>query len=418
MSDRKFIIPEYGPFAGMRVITSGSLIAMPFAATMLADFGAEVIHIERPGVGDTLRMLAPFAEVNGKKVSTAWAQDARNKLSLSLELNLKHPEVKELFYGLIRESDIYMENMVWLDKLGIHDEDLLEVNPKLVIVHISGLGNAKFGGLPNVCNRASYDMIGQAFSGWLYLQGFKDRDPVVAKPYMNDFVSAFAALFGTLAAYTVAQRTGKGQVVDVAQFEAMAQYMCGTYTGYTMAGAVSERSGNASPAFQPYDLFKTKDDALVALGAFGPGVYKRCIQALGFDLEYFNYKDCSSGVEAVASPKGRELNEKVVEWCANHTAAEIEDIMEAAKVPCSKVNNAKDTFENEHFKSRGDWISYEDQTVGADITAFGIAPKLSETPGKVWRGAPSMGQDTEAVLKTILGYDDAKIAELKEKKLI
>ena len=94
MSDRKFIIPEYGPFAGMRVITSGSLIAMPFAATMLADFGAEVIHIERPGVGDTLRMLAPFAEVNGKKVGTAWAQDARNKLSLTLELNLKHPEVK------------------------------------------------------------------------------------------------------------------------------------------------------------------------------------------------------------------------------------------------------------------------------------------------------------------------------------
>ena len=92
--------------------------------------------------------------------------------------------------------------------------------------------------------------------------------------------------------------------------------------------------------------------------------------------------------------------------------------MEDAKVPCSKVNNAKDTFENEHFKSRGDWITYEDQTVGADITAFGIAPKLSETPGKVWRGAPSMGQDTEAVLKTFLGYDDAKIAELREKNLI
>ena len=363
-------------------------------------------------------MLAPFAEVNGKKVSTAWAQDARNKLSLTLELNLKHPEVKELFYGLIKEADIFMENMVWLDKLGIYDEELLKVNPKLVIVHISGLGNAKFGGVPSVCNRASYDMIGQAFSGWLYLQGFKDRDPVVAKPYMNDFVSAFAALFGTLAAYTTAQKTGKGQVVDVAQFEAMAQYMCGTYTSYTMAGQVSERSGNASPAFQPYDLFESKDGALVALGAFGPGVYKRCIQALGFDLEYFNYKDCSSGVEAVASPKGRELNAKVVEWCKSHTAAEIEQIMEDAKVPCSKVNNAKDTFENEHFKSRGDWITYEDQTVGADITAFGIAPKLSETPGKVWRGAPSMGQDTESVLKTVLGYDDAKIADLREKKLI
>lgn len=228
MAERKFIIPEYGPFAGMRVICSGSLIAMPYAATMLADFGAEIIQIERPGVGDTLRMLAPFSEKNGKKVSTAWAQDGRNKLAMSLELNLKHEEVKEIFYGLIKESDIYMENMVWLDKLGINDEELLKVNPKLVIVHVSGLGHKEFGGVPSVCNRASYDMIGQAFSGWLYLQGDPDRDPSIAKPYMNDFVSAFACLFAALSGYIYAQKTGKGQVVDVAQFEAMAQYMCGT----------------------------------------------------------------------------------------------------------------------------------------------------------------------------------------------
>ncbi len=418
MSERKFIIPEFGPFAGMRIIDSGSLIAMPFAATMLADFGAEVIHIERPGVGDTLRMLGPFAEVNGKKVSTAWAQDARNKLSLSLELNLKHEEVREIFYGLIREADVFMENMVWLDKLGIDDEELLKVNPKLVIVHISGLGHKEFGGIPEVCDRASYDMIGQAFSGWLYLQGDADRDPVVAKPYMNDFVSAMCTAFGTLAAYTAAQKTGKGQVVDVAQFEAMAQYMCGVYTTYTMTGKVTERSGNASPAFQPYNLFKSKDGFDVALGAFGPGVYKRCIQGLGFDIEYFNYKDCSSGAEAVSSPKGRELNAKIIEWCANHNAKEIEEAMAAVKVPCSAVNTAKTAFENEHFKSRNDWISYEDQTVEGEVTAFGIAPKMSGTPGKVWRGAPRLGQDTDAILKTVLGYDDAKLAELREKNLI
>ena len=144
MSERKFIIPEYGPFAGMRVVCSGSLVAMPFAATMLADFGAEVIQIERPGVGDTLRMLAPFAEVNGKKVSTVWAQNARNKLAMALELNLKFDEVKEIFYGLIKEADIFMENMVWLEKLGIYDEELLKVNPKLVIVHVSGMGHKEF----------------------------------------------------------------------------------------------------------------------------------------------------------------------------------------------------------------------------------------------------------------------------------
>ncbi|MCI7404260.1 MULTISPECIES: CaiB/BaiF CoA transferase family protein [unclassified Pyramidobacter] len=418
MRDRTFIIPEFGPLAGMRIIDSGSLIAMPFAATMLADFGAEVIHIERPGVGDTLRLMAPFATVNGKKVSTAWAQDARNKLSMTLELNLRHEEVKEIFYGLIKEADVFMENMVWLEKLGIYDEELLKVNPKLVIVHVSGLGHKEFGGVPSVCNRASYDMIGQAFSGWLYLQGDPDRDPSVSKPYTNDFVSAFAVLFGTLGAYINVQKTGRGQVVDVAQFEAMAQYMCGTYTSYTMAGEISERSGNASPAFQPYNIFKSKDGFLVALGAFGPGVYKRFIQGAGFDLDYFNYEDCSSGIEAVASPKGRELDRKVIEWCASLTAAEIERKMEEARVPCAVLNTAKSAFENEHFKSRNDWITYEDQTVETEITAFGIAPKMSETPGKVWRGAPKLGQDTENILKTILGYDDAKISSLREKGLI
>ena len=418
MSDRNFIIPEFGPFAGMRVICSGSLIAMPFAATMLADFGAEVIHIERPGVGDTLRMLAPFAEVNGRKVSTAWAQDARNKLAMSLELNLKFDEVKEIFFGLLKEADVFMENMVWLDKLGIYDEDLLKVNPRLVIVHISGMGHKEFGGVPSICNRASYDMIGQAFSGWLNLQGEPNKDPSISKPYTNDFVSAFAALFGTLAGYTCAQRTGKGQVVDIAQFEAMAQYMCGTYTAYTMTGKVAQRTGNNNPAFQPYNMFRSSDGFLVALGAFGPGVFNRCIPAMGLDVEYFNYKDCSSGPAAVASPKGRELNDTVVAWCASHTAAQIESAREGARVPCATVNTAKSAFENEHFKSRNDWISYEDQTVGAAVTAFGIAPKLSETPGQVWRGAPALGQDTDAILKTILGYDDEKKAELKAKKLI
>ena len=418
MSDRKFIIPEYGPFAGMRAVCAGTLLAMPFAATMLADFGVEVIQIERPGVGDTQRLLAPFAELNGKTVSAAWAQESRNKLAMTLELNLKHEEVKEIFYGLIREADIFMENMVWMDKLGVYDEELLKVNPKLVIVHVSGLGHKEFGGLPNVCNRASYDMIGQAFSGWLNLQGDPDRPPVIAKPYLNDYVSAFSALFAALSGYIYAQKTGEGQVVDVAQFEAMAKCMSSTYTAYTMLGTVTERTGNASPSFQPYDIFLSRDGFYVALGAFGPGVYNRCIPAMGLDLDYFNYKDCSYDAEALASPKGRELNAAVTAWCASHDAQEIESIMETARVPCSRVNTAKSAYENEHFRSRGDWIKYEDQTTGAEVEAFGIAPKMSKTPGRVWRGAPSMGQDTENILKTILGYDDAKIAALREKKLI
>ncbi len=416
MDKRKFIIPEYGPLAGMRVISAGSLIAGPFAATMLADFGAEVIHIERPGVGDTMRALGPFAELNGTRVSAPWAQDARNRLSLTLELNLKRPEAKEIFYGLIRESDIFIENMVWLDKLGIRDGELLELNPALVIVHVSGMGGERFGGLANVCSRASYDMIGQAFSGWLNMQGPAGGDPVPSQPYTNDFASAFAAAFGALAAYASARRTGRGQVVDVAQFEAMAQYMCGSYAAYAAAGLDEGRGG--AQAFQPYGIFRTKDGALVALGAFGPAVYSRCLAAMGLDEGYFSYAECSDGPEAVGSAKGRELDAGIAAWCLEHTASEAESAMEAARVPCSRVNTARDAYENAHFRARGDWVEYMDQTAKAPVEAFGIAPKLSATPGRVWRGAPALGQDTEAVLKTILGYDDGKIARLREKKLI
>lgn len=261
-------------------------------------------------------------------------------------------------------------------------------------------------------------MIGQAFSGWMGLNGEKDGDPVVGKPWLNDFTSAYAAVFGVLAAYINVLKTGKGQVVDIAQFEVQASYCCDLYTSYTMAGRENTRSGNKSAAFQPYGLFKSKDGYDVAIGAFGPGVYKRAIQALGFDLDYFNYKDCSSGLEAVASEKGRELDAKVIDWCAAHTAQEIEDAMAKFKVPCSRVMGPKDCLENPHYQSRGDFIEYRDQTLDKDITAFGIVPKLSGTPGKVWRGAPRLGQDTDDILKGILGYDDAKIADLREKKLI
>lgn len=419
MSERKTIIPEFAPFAGMRVISAGSIVAMPVAGTLLADFGAEVLHIERPGVGDTFRVLAPFVDDGDKKVSSSWAQQGRNRLSLSLELNLKkYPEVKELFFDLIREADIFMENLVWTEKLGIYDEELLEINPKLIIVHVSGYGNPKFGGIPEICDRASYDMIGQAFSGWLSMQAKTNGEPAIAKPWTNDYISVYQTLFGVLAAYINMLKTGKGQVVDIAQYEAMGVYQCDNFTTYAETGVMKPSTGNKSAAFQPYGMFKSKDGYDVVIGAFGPGVYNRSIQAMGFDLDYYTFKACASGVPAVSSDIGRELDQKVIAWCAERTAQEIEDIMAAHKVPCSRVNTVKDCLENEHFIKRENFIKYEDQTLGREITAWGITPKLSGTPGKVWRGAPSVGQDTDAILTDILGYDAAKIQALKDKKLI
>lgn len=416
---KKFIVPEFGPFAGMRVVSSGSLIAMPHAANMLADFGAEVIHIERPGVGDTWRFMPPFAVKGDSQVSTSWAQDARNRLSMTLELDLAIPEVKEVFLDLIREADVFMENMVWLDKYGISDDELMAVNPKLIIAHVSGFGRPQFGGDPEVCDRASYDMIGQAFSGFMHLNGDPEPSiPALTKPWSNDYISALHCVFGVLAAYISVLKTGKGQVVDVAQFEANARIMADTFVSYTEANVVRTRTGSKSSAFQPYGLFKDKDGAFVAIGAFGGGVYARFVKALGLDPEYFSHKDCAATPKAISSEKGKELDRILTEWVASRTAKEVVAQMAKFKVPCSKVNTAKDVVDDPHWLSRGDFVTYQDQTIDKEIKALGIIPKLSGTPGKVWRGAPTLGQDTEAVLTKVLGYSKEKVAELKGKKLI
>lgn len=418
MEKRVRLIPEFGPLKNVRVLCSGSIVAMPHAANLMADFGAEVINIERPGAGDTYRGLAPFVKEGDKRVSTSWAQDARNRMSMTMELNLKYPEIKEIFMELVKQSDIFMENMVWLDKYGISDEELLKVNPKLVIVHISGYGRPQFGGDPEVADRASYDMIGQAYSSFLYLNGDPDRMPMLTKPWTNDYISALTAAFGALSAYIHAQETGKGQVVDVAQFEAMGRILSDTIVSYTEAHIVRERGGTKAAAFQPYGLFETKDKRYVAIGAFGPAVYKRSLQAIGLDPEVYTFKECASSAEAVKSEKGQAVDQAFINFCKEHTCDEVVIALNKCKVGCARVNTAADVVEDPHWLDRGDIIEYEDQTLGRNIKAFGIVPKMSETPGQVWRGAPTMGQDTEAVLKKLLGYDDAKIQALQEQKLI
>lgn len=419
MENRNTIIPQFGPLAGLRVISSGSIIAGPSTANLLAEFGAEVVHIERPGVGDTLRVLAPFATHEGKTVSTTWAQEARNRLSLTMEFDFNIPECKALFYDLIKTADVFVENMVWLDKFGIHTEELFAANPKLIICHVSGFGNPKFGGVPDICDRASYDMIGQAFGGYVYINGEPEpARPAIVKPWFNDYLSAFVAAYGVLAAYINAQKTGKGQEVDVAQFEACARILADSVVTYSETGNMKKRSGPDSPAFQPYGLFQDKNGEYLVIGAFGPGVYKRAVEAFGLDVNYYSFKEAGGSPQAIQSEKGKALKAEFDKFCAARTAEEIVEHMSKFKVPASKVNTVKDIIDHPHWLDRGDIITYRDETLEKDIKAVGIVPKLSDTPGQVWRGAPTLGQDTANILANMLGYSEAQIAALKEKKII
>ncbi len=426
------LIPAYGPMSGMRILATGSLVSVPFSASLLAEFGAEVIHVERVGSGDPLRsqspvimkegneyVVAPHSVPINEKVSTGWIQEARNRLSLCLDLNMKRAESKEIFLSLIKQSDVWMENLVWIEKLGITEEMIFEVNPSIVILHCSGFGRPQFGGVPEECERPSYDPIGQAEGGWMTLVGEPEPNPpTYGASYINDYLSATYATIGILMAYYHAQKTGKGQSIDVTQIESMSKCLNDSFVNYFTLGSLKERVGNQIPNWQPAGLFKTKDDDWLYIATYGPHVYARCMKAMGIDLEKYPHHLAGASIEAVNSPLGQELKQLIVDWAASRNAEEGLRELLKYKVPCGIPRKADYLANCEHYNSRGNFVEYEDQTLGETFKAFGSVPKLSKTPGHVWRGAPSIGQDTDTILATLVGYSDDEIDALKGKGII
>ena len=427
------IIPKFGGLSGMRVLMTGSVVAAPFAASIMAEHGAEVIHVERPKIGDAFRgqapvitncddketpfMLAGSEVAADQKVSTGWIQEGRNKLSLALELNLSIPESRDIFLSLIKNCDVWLENMVWIEKLGITESMLFEVNPKLIIGHISGFGRPQFGGVPEECDRPSYDAIGQAEGGWMHLNGYPDRPPSLGAMFVNDYISAMFCVSGVLVAYINAQKTGKGQAVDVSQSECASKCLGDTFVNYFTLGMVKKRAGNKIPIFQPANLFKTKD-AYLFIGAYGPAVYTRALKAMGIDTDIYSHEKAGGSKEAVNSELGLEVNRLIEKWMLERTSEEAANHLKSLKVPCGIPRTAEELANSEHYQKRGNWIQYEDQTLQKTVTAFGFAPKMSQTKQQVWRGGPRLGQDTDAILSKIIGYSEDQIADLKNKGIV
>ena len=411
---------EFGPLSGIRVLLNGSVVAAPFAATMMSDFGAEVIALERPKVGgDTARHQKPQVTNGEKHISGSWMQNARNKLSFTLETNLKKvPESKEIFLSLIKNADVWIENMVWIEKLGINDEMLLEVNPRLVIAPLRGLGAAWYGGLCRNLFRVIYDPLAQAESGWGLLQGFPDKPPYYAQQYIGDYLSGLFAVNGILMALRHVEATGKGQIIDSTLCESYMRVMDDNYTIWGEAGIQKQRQGIKQKTYQPAGIFATKDGKYINLGAYGKGAYEKVIKGFGLDLEKYSYEAAGGSQEALESDLGKELDKKFEEYFLSHTAQEAIEILIDNNLGAAIVKDCKDVMEDEHWKSRNDWVTYEDQTLEKEITAFGFAPKLSETPGEVWRGAPRLGQDTYDIMTKLLDYTPEEVEALKGKGVI
>src|SRR5882762_144270 len=398
------IVPAFGPLEGIRAIGRGVLIAQPYIGTKLAEFGAEVIHIERAG-GDPFRTTAPLLTRGPRPHGADEAEVTKNKLSMGLDL--KQARGVELLMALWKISDVWMESSApgTLERNGITNELALAVNPRLVIVRVSTYGQF---GLDEYIGRPGYDALAQAYGGMMNITGDPAGQPPRAKVFTGDYLTALTGWAATMMALWEVNKSGRGQVIDLAQYEAVAQTNGNTLPIFTGEGTVSGHTGNRPAGVQPYDTFKCSD-GWVFIGALGGAIYDRVPRFLGLDPVEYCYNECSKDAAAVNSEKGRELDRRLRDYCAAHTAVEVETALNAVQIGCARVFNVRDQYNDEHYAARDMTVPVLDRQSGVPIRVFGVVPKMSLTPGCIWRGAPSIGDDTTDILSTMLGLSAAEI---------
>lgn len=407
------LVPPFGPLAGVRVVDSARFVAGPWAATYLGEFGAEVIHVEgppfAPPYSDPTRTLVPTLEGirPGTRVSESWAQYARNKLSLGLDV--RRPEGRAVLLDLLATSDVWVESSRpgTFEKLGLSDEEVWSVNPRLTIVHVSGYGRT---GVPERVAAPSYDLIGQAYSGFLSLQGAPDPSPPTrAGTALNDTVTGLAAAAAGLMGYIAAQRTGRGQSVDVAQYEVFFVLLENLAIDYFMRGIVRGRSGSAHPRLHPYDVHRARD-GWVVVAAPNSEAWERLKPLIGVSDP--TYDDPTFRL-AHRAP----VDEAIARFCAAHTGEELEAIGRSHDLAISRVYDIAQMARDPHYRARQMFLEWDDPIAGR-ITGPGVAPKFSATPGGVWRGAPWLGQDNGEILGTLLGYSAERIDALRRSGVV
>jgi crotonobetainyl-CoA:carnitine CoA-transferase CaiB-like acyl-CoA transferase len=411
MQGKPLIAEPFGPLQGVRILSSGTLIAQPFAGELAAEMGAEVIQIERPEVGDAgWRTIGIRLETKqGGEIATNWVQERRNVFCVTLDLSKERG--RELFFKLIPTCDIWMESSKpgSYAKWGISDEALWKINPKLVITHVSGFGQ---NGHPDYVSRASYDIVGQAFAGMMYQTGFPETPPSRAAPWTGDYITALFTIWSSLAGLTYARAHGKGQSIDLAQYESIHRTLGGTMVEFFQKGIVRERSGNRAQGFQPLDSFETKD-GFVVIGAIAD-VYNRLLRAIGFDDQDPKWQKARNDIESI---EGIEFDAMLRGWIAERTTAEVVKQLNDYQVPCSPIMTSKDIANDPHYRAREMHIEWEDLASGP-VKGIGIVPKFSQTPGKIWRGAPPIGYDNQRIYGELLGVSASELEGLHRAKII
>lgn len=396
-------LPSFGNLHGLKVVVHGHTVAAPFAGCMMAEHGATVIFIES-AAGPELARSSPKPY--------GFLQERRNQLGLNL--NIPTPEGKEILFSLLEWADIFIEAMKGgtYAEWGLTDEVLWEHNPQLVIVHISGYGQT---GLPEYVSRASYDMIGQAFGGLMYLNGMPEPNPPLkAAQAVSDYYSAYMALFGALAGYINAQRTGRGESVDISQFEATWKVQWDVPLTYFRDGRLKERVGNQDAKTASLDVFKCKDGEYCAVSVAMHGPVQRALPLLGLAGDPDYPPDFRAAYWA--EPRGVKFHEALKRFCEEHTAAEVESIFGENGIPASRVYNTKTASEHPHMQAREVFVEWDDPQFGK-LKGVNVLPKMKCNPGRIWRGAPFFGGDNDDILEE-LGFSNERIEEFYQKGTI
>lgn len=391
--------PQFGTLAGVKVLVCGHAIAGPFGAGLLGEVGAHVIHFEAPKAPDTTRG------------HYGYSQNHRNQVSMVADI--KTPEGREIFLKLIEWTDIFIESSKGrtYDKLGLTDEVLWKANPKLAIVHVSGYGQ---DGIPEYISRASYDAVGQAFSGYMSLNGSPDEAMKVT-PYLSDYVTALNTCWTALAAYIHTLRTGEGESVDVAQYESLTRITDTRPIEYFTDGKQFPRTGNKDSQAALFSFYTCKDGGIIFIGMNGHGPVQRGYPIIGLPKP----GDGDPEIDKILtgwiadSDTGRRLEAAMEKFVAEHTVDEVEKIMLDNKIPCQRVYSIEDCSKDPHFNARDVFVEWDDPMMGK-VKGLGIINKWKNNPGEIKWGAPLFGENNADVLRD-LGYSEEQINDFSDR---
>ncbi|WP_396658796.1 CaiB/BaiF CoA transferase family protein [Microbacterium sp.] len=391
----------------MRVLEMGQLLAGPFCGQLLGDFGADVIKVEQPDTGDPIR---EWGQAKADGASLWWPVLGRNKRTVTL--NLRDARGQDIARRLIAESDVLVENFRpgTLERWGLSPEALWKINPGLVVTRVSGYGQTG-----PYAARAGYGSIGEAMGGLRYVTGDPSTPPSRAGISIGDELAAVFACIGTLVALHHRDRTGRGQVVDSAIYEAVLGMMESLIPEWQIAGYVRERTGATLPGVAPSNVYPTRSGAMVLVAANQDSVFRRLAAAMGqpelaADPRFSDHNARGARME--------ELDGIIADWTRGFETDELLETLHEAGIPAGLIYTAPDMLADPHFAARQAIVSVASRTLGRDIAMQNVFPRLSSTPGRVRHVGRERGEDNHSVYRGLLGLTAEQIAELEADGII